>query len=377
MYEKLTSEGIYTNLLTGQEKREIPFATHSAATVELAPTNEEFDIVVIDEIQMIADPFRGFSWTRALMGLRCKEIHVCGGLEAKSIVEKIAHDCGDQFDCQTYDRFSELEIAERSIASKPNTPGSYRHVRPGDCVVAFSRSDIFAIKREIEKSTKYKCCVIYGSLPPETRTDQARRFNDPDSGYDVLVASDAIGMGLNLNIRRIIFNSMFKSNGETIVQLDHSAVKQIAGRAGRRNSPYPNGEVTCRDPQDMPYMRQCMATEIPTIQKAGLLPTAEHIGVFSQALRNYALDKDYDDLNKVLKQFSDMATLKGDYFLCRQTPMRVIAKWLNDLNLSISDKYTLCMAPIPTHSEAAMTTLRKFAKKHAVGEASGLNRYVG
>jgi len=66
---------------------------------------------------------------------------------------------------------------------------SYRHVQPGDCVVAFSRDDIFQIKREIEDRTKHKCCIIYGSLPPETRTEQARRFNDPNSGYDVLVAS--------------------------------------------------------------------------------------------------------------------------------------------------------------------------------------------
>ena len=62
-------------------------------------------------------------------------------------------------------------------------------------------------------------------------------------------------MGLNLNIRRIIFNSMFKSNGENIVQLSHSMVKQIAGRAGRRNSPFPEGLVTCRDPVDMDYLR--------------------------------------------------------------------------------------------------------------------------
>jgi Helicase conserved C-terminal domain len=74
-----------------------------------------------------------------------------------------------------------------------------------------------------------------------TRPEQARRFNDPDSGYDVLVASDAIGMGLNLNIQRIIFNSVYKNDGTGIVRLDHSAMKQISGRAGRRNSPFPIG----------------------------------------------------------------------------------------------------------------------------------------
>lgn len=68
-------------------------------------------------------------------------------------------------------------------------------------------------KQQIEKNTGYRCCVVYGSLPPEARSTQAAQFNDPQSGYDVLVASDAIGMGLNLNIRRVIFSSLTKFDG--------------------------------------------------------------------------------------------------------------------------------------------------------------------
>jgi Helicase conserved C-terminal domain len=241
IYERLTADGIYCNLYTGQEVRDVPFATHKAATVEMAPVVEEFDVVVIDEIQMISDDERGFAWTRALLGVRCSEIHVCGGLEAVDVVKRLADASGDEFELRTYKRFSDLKIASHSLARKPDEFGCFKHIEPGDCVVAFSRSDIFAIKREIETSTQYKCCVIYGSLPPTTRSEQARRFNDPDSGYDVLVASDAIGMGLNLNIRRIIFNSIFKNNGAKIIRLDHSSMKQISGRAGRRNSPFPNG----------------------------------------------------------------------------------------------------------------------------------------
>jgi len=249
VYEQLTAEGIYCNLFTGQERREIPFATHSASTVEMAATNQDYDVIVLDEIQMIADSERGFAWTRALLGSRCREIHVCGGLEAVPIVRRLAEACGDDFEVLQYERFSVLQIAEKSLAVEPDQRGSYsRQVQPGDCVVAFSRDDIFAIKREIEKTTKHKCCIIYGSLPPSTRSEQARRFNDPDSGYDVLVASDAIGMGLNLNIRRIIFNSIYKNDGSGIVKLDHSAIKQIAGRAGRRNSPFPiGGSYFCRE----------------------------------------------------------------------------------------------------------------------------------
>lgn len=88
--------------------------------------------------------------------------------------------------------------------------GDYSKVQPGDCIVAFAKADIFSIRRQIESKTPYKCAVIYGQLPPETRSLQARLFNEENTGYDILVASDAIGMGLNLNIRRTIFHTTMK-----------------------------------------------------------------------------------------------------------------------------------------------------------------------
>ena len=125
--------------------------------------------------------------------MRCKEVHVCGGAEAIDIVKKICHMCGDDFELHRYTRFSELKVLDDSIAPSPTSKGAYANVQAGDCVVAFSRQDIFAIKREIEQNTAFKCCIVYGSLPPEVRADMARRFNDPSSEYEVLVASDAIG----------------------------------------------------------------------------------------------------------------------------------------------------------------------------------------
>lgn len=88
IYEMLNAKGVSTNLLTGQEKQVMPFSTHIAATVEMAPIDEQFDIVVIDEIQMIGDSERGYAWTRALFGIQCKEIHVCGGMEATHLIGK-------------------------------------------------------------------------------------------------------------------------------------------------------------------------------------------------------------------------------------------------------------------------------------------------
>jgi len=373
VYETLTSQGVYTNLLTGQEKRMIPFSTHSSATVEMACTDEEYDVVVIDEIQMISDPFRGSAWTRALLGAQAKEIHVCGGLEAHDLVKKIAELCGDEFELSEYARFSSLSVAEKSISRVSNKAGSYKAVQPGDCVVAFSRNDIFAIKREIEKNTDHKCCVIYGTLPPQIRADQARKFNDPNSGFDVLVASDAIGMGLNLNIRRIIFNSLFKSNGEAIVRLDHSSVKQIAGRAGRRNSPFPDGEVTCRDPADMEYLRKCMSTEIAQIEKGGLIPTAEHFEMFSAAAEKYDFGDDIKgNLHRVIRQFSEMARLRGHFFMCRKSHLQLVAEWMDEMPLSIQDKYVFCMSPVNERCNRSSGLLKGFAAKHASDEVFGL-----
>ncbi len=368
VYENLTADGIYANLFTGQERREIAFSTHAAATVEMVNLDKEYDVVVVDEIQMISDATRGAAWTKALLGLRCKEIHVCGGSEAKNIVQKLAEACGDDFELREYTRFSPLVVATHSMSNDPTKPGCYRHVQPGDCVVAFSRNDIFAIKREIEKTTNYKCCVVYGKLPPQTRAEQARRFNDPDSGYDILVASDAIGMGLNLNIRRIIFNSVFKYNGEEVVRLSHSEIKQISGRAGRRNSPYPHGEVTCRDPRDLLFIEKCLSTEIDQIEKAALLPTSAHVELFSQGLQAYGVEE-ATDLHQILRQFSAMATVKGDFFLGRQTEMQTIAKTLKGIPLSLEDAYTLCMSPT---SREGTALLQNFAWKLSRGEVCGL-----
>ncbi|KAK7819802.1 dexh-box atp-dependent rna helicase dexh16 [Quercus suber] len=83
--------------------------------------------------------------------------------------------------------------------------------------------------REIENGGKHLCSVVYGSLPPETRTRQATMFNDASSDFDVLVASDAIGMGLNLNISRIIFSTMKKFDGIEMRDLMVPEIKQIAG----------------------------------------------------------------------------------------------------------------------------------------------------
>ena len=182
------------NLLTGEEQRIVDeTAGLLSCTVEMAPVGVvPFDVAVIDEIQMIADPERGSAWSSALLSLNAKEIHLCGEETAVPVIERIVRDLGDEFEVNRYQRLSPLTVAAQPLF------GDFSKARKGDCFVAFSRSQIFHIKHSVERATGMKCAVAYGRLPPELRTEQAALFNKPGTGYDIMVGSDAIGMGLNL-----------------------------------------------------------------------------------------------------------------------------------------------------------------------------------
>jgi ATP-dependent RNA helicase SUPV3L1/SUV3 len=114
-------------------------------------------------------------------------------------------------------------------------PKGYEDVQPGDCLVAFSRATIYEARVKVKEKTGLSSCIVYGALPAETRRAQARKFNDPDSDAKVLIASDAIGMGLNFNIRRVVFLGLEKKHARKTVKVPATLIKQIAGRAGRRN----------------------------------------------------------------------------------------------------------------------------------------------
>jgi hypothetical protein len=115
-----------------------------------------------------------------------------------------------------------------------------------------------------------------------------------------------------------------------------------------------------------------MTTEIATVEKAALLPTTAHIELFSEALSAAYDDTDEEDssdLHQILRQFSSMATVKGDYFLGRQTEMRMIAKRLKNIPIPLRDAYMMCLSPTSEHS---LPLLENFAWKYARGEIAGL-----
>lgn len=109
---------------------------------------------------------------------------------------------------------------------------SFYDLKEGDCIIAFSRKTCHLLKRSIENIFPGSCSIVYGNLPPDTRREQARKFNE-DKSVKFLIATDAIGMGLNFQINRIIFYDTEKFDGSNNRNLYPHEVKQIAGRAGR------------------------------------------------------------------------------------------------------------------------------------------------
>lgn len=369
IYQKLNSQGIYTSLSTGQEKRLVPFATHIACTIEMADINADYDVAVIDEIQMIGDPERGAGWTRAFLGLRARELHVCGGMEGVDLVKKLCELTGDSFELHEYGRKLPLIVAEESLNS------DYSKVQKGDCIVAFSKADIFKIRHRIESLTPLKCCVVYGQLPPEVRAEQARNFNDSTKGYDVLVASDAIGMGLNLNIRRIIFHSVEKTSSQAqggSKHIERTLLKQIAGRAGRMGSFWEQGEVTAYNEKDMDYIRETMDTPLEPVRAAGLFPSVEHVVDFHKKLatvessRPGSSETPPPNLVKAMDTFVHMSLIDPLYFKADYSQLRVLMEKVCTVGgLSLEDCYVLSQAPVNIRDEQTLQALYTYASAYA------------
>jgi ATP-dependent RNA helicase SUPV3L1/SUV3 len=226
----------------------------------MTPALQPFEVAVLDEIQMLRDQQRGWAWTRVVLGVLVEELHLCGEVSAIDIIERLMEFTGDDLEVKHYERLTPLYCLKDSLH------GDMKRLQPGDCLVSFSRGEIFKLRQEVERVTKRSCAVIYGGLPPTTRIQQAQLFNDPKSSCDLLVASDAIGMGLNLNIKRIVFASLTKFDGYRRQSLTPSHAKQIAGRAGRFGSQYPEGEVTTLHRKDLKTLHDLLNAPVDLIE---------------------------------------------------------------------------------------------------------------
>lgn len=221
-FEKLNKEGVVCNLSTGEEEILNQGATHVSCTIEKVNLKEHYDIAVIDEIQMISDSHRGMAWSKAVLGLQCDEIHICGAANAKYILEKMINDCKDEYEIKEYKRGIPLEVEYKNF--------NYNDAQEGDAIVVFSKKRVLEIAQEYSNKG-IKASIIYGDLPPEVRKMQYEQFSSKET--KLLVTTDAIGMGVNLPIRRIIFMSTRKFDGDEVRDLTSQEIKQVGGRAGR------------------------------------------------------------------------------------------------------------------------------------------------
>ncbi len=222
-FEELNRMGCVCSLLTGEEVVELAGARHVSSTVEMANFHKSIDVAVIDEAQMIADQDRGYHWTAAILGVPAREIHVCCAPQAERVVCSLIALCEDDCDVMHHERLVPLQ----SCDGRFHVP---EDVRAGDALVVFSRKSVHAVAALVA-AAGHVPSVIYGALPHDVRHEEARRFDEGET--DVVVATDAIGMGMNLPIRRVVFVEQSKFDGHDVRMLLPEEVQQIAGRAGR------------------------------------------------------------------------------------------------------------------------------------------------
>ena len=252
--ETLLDAGVDCSLTTGEEEDVREGDTHLAATAEKLPLDRRFDVAVIDECQMIADSQRGGAWTRAILGVLAPEVHLCAAPEARGLLIRLIESCGDGWELVEHERSTPLVCMSH--------PVDFSRVQPGDALITFSKVGVLSVAEDLRQSGK-EPAIIYGALPYATRRRQMEGFLNGDMRY--VVSTDAIGMGLNLPIRRVIFMETEKFDGTERRELRCEEVKQIAGRAGRRGM-YPRGFVGATE--NLPFIRAALEAVTPPLQYA-------------------------------------------------------------------------------------------------------------
>ena len=205
-------------LITGEEKIIPSTARYFICTVESMPKNKEVDFIAIDEIQMCSDRERGHIFTERLLESRGTKLTMFLGSQ---VMEKIIQELVDGVDFEKKERYSKLSYSGIKKISRLE-----RKV----AIIAFSIEEVYAIA-ELVRRQKGGAAVIMGSLSPKTRNSQVGLYQSGDVDY--LIATDAIGMGLNMDINEIYFSNLKKFDGKKTRRLNLVEMSQIAGRAGR------------------------------------------------------------------------------------------------------------------------------------------------
>ena len=220
--EELRSQGIAASLITGEERDIDPQARVVCSTIEMLDANQHYTVGVIDEMQMIGDAQRGWAWTQALFEMSVDRLFVLGSPSVESLLKDFAETTGDTLSLHHTRRFTPLRMSPQPIPPKSVTKGTI--------FVVFSRNSVIRWG-EYFRANGHSVAQIYGAMPPEVRREEARRFRSGEA--DILVATDAVAMGLNLPAHTVVLGEGEKYDGKASIAVPKPLVRQIAGRAGR------------------------------------------------------------------------------------------------------------------------------------------------
>ncbi len=352
--DRLVGRGVPCSLLTGEENVPVPDAHVVSSTIEMVDTVRPLDVAVIDEAQMIFDPYRGWAWTQAIVGVPANELVIICSAYAVPAIENLLRLCGEQCRVLRFERKQHVQLLP--------APVPIAALRKGDAVVAFSRRDVLMLRDQIADHG-HPVSVIYGALPPEVRRREAERFAN---GFaDVLVATDAIGMGLNLPIRRVLFSTLSKFDGQGDRPLDESEVHQIAGRAGRYGMHDEGFVGVLREAE--PTAARALADLLPQAPraprdfKAPVAPGWWHVSTIASRL---GLDR----LRAVLDVFIDQLKLDDAHFqVAELEQMLEVAEHLDQAagRLDLKTRFIYAQAPVDTRTEALLQHFLDWASRHA------------
>ena len=205
-------------LITGEEKIIPSSAKYYVCTVESMPIDKNLEFVGIDEVQMSNDQERGHIFTDRLLNLRGEKLTMFMG---SNTMKKIISNIDNEVEFINKDRMSKLTFAGHKKISR---------IERKSAIIAFSAEEVYAIA-ELVRRQKGGAAIVMGSLSPKTRNAQVSLYQSGDVDY--LVATDAIGMGINMDIDNVYFSNIKKFDGKKLRRLTLAEIGQISGRAGR------------------------------------------------------------------------------------------------------------------------------------------------
>jgi ATP-dependent RNA helicase SUPV3L1/SUV3 len=321
------------SLVTGEERRLAEGATHVASTVEMLDSRNRVDVAVIDEIQMLADRDRGAAWTAAVCGAPASVVYLVGAPEARRAIEALANRLEVPLEVHVLKRMAPL-------AMEPTAVRKLRNLRRGDAVICFSRREVLNW-RDMITEMGLSVATVYGNLSPEVRRAQAERFRDGSA--DIVVGTDALAMGLNMPIARIVMTTAIKYNGYEEEEISAALARQIAGRAGRFGV-HEEGFVAGYDDDTHEVMRALLKEKLAPLATSGfaVAPSIEN-------LHRIASVTNETSLVKLLKRFIHNIDVPDGFFYPRITEEQTErAIWLDTLTLTVAEKFMLSLVPIST-----------------------------